>query len=100
MAGKTIVVNSVEVTKPPITTVASGRCISAPSLVDIAIGKNPRLATSAVIKMGRSRASAVTSLTCFTSIPDRRKFSAALTQTNPFKTATPNSAMNPPQPKC
>ena len=27
---------------PPITTVAKGRCISAPSLVERAIGKNPK----------------------------------------------------------
>jgi hypothetical protein len=37
------------VIKPPITTVAKGRCTSAPVLVAIAIGMNPRLATSAVI---------------------------------------------------
>jgi hypothetical protein len=35
---------------PPITTVASGRCTSAPAPVAIAIGTKPRDATSAVIK--------------------------------------------------
>jgi len=44
---------------PPITTVASGRWISAPALVAIAIGRNPKLATSAVIKIGRIRITAV-----------------------------------------
>jgi hypothetical protein len=38
-----------------MTTVASGRCISAPSLVDNAIGRKPKLATSSVIKKGRNR---------------------------------------------
>ena len=34
-------------TSPPITTEANGRCISAPSPVDSAMGRNPKLATSA-----------------------------------------------------
>src|ERR1043165_9788103 len=40
---------------PPITTVASGRCTSAPIPVLNAIGKKPRLATKVVINTGRSR---------------------------------------------
>src|SRR5262249_20894375 len=43
-----------ELTTPPMTTVASGRCTSAPTPVLKAIGTNPRLATSAVISTGRS----------------------------------------------
>jgi len=35
----------VELNNPPITTVASGRCTSAPVEVAIAIGTKPRLAT-------------------------------------------------------
>ena len=38
-----------------MTTVARGRCTSAPVEVAIAIGTNPRLATNAVISTGRSR---------------------------------------------
>ncbi len=45
----------VAVTKPPITTVANGRCTSAPAFVDIAIGKNPNAAAEAVSSTGRNR---------------------------------------------
>ena len=37
-----------------MTTVASGRCTSAPARVDIAIGMKPMAATSAVVITGRS----------------------------------------------
>ena len=47
-------VRKVAVNNPPITTVANGRCTSAPPEVDIAIGKNPREATDAVIMTGLS----------------------------------------------
>ena len=40
---------------PPMTTVASGRCTSAPTPVLNAIGTKPSEATSAVISTGRSR---------------------------------------------
>ena len=39
---------------PPITTVASGRCTSAPGAVDNAMGTKPTMSMSAVIKTGRS----------------------------------------------
>ena len=39
-----------------MTTVASGRWTSAPAPWEKAIGTNPRLATSPVIRIGRSRA--------------------------------------------
>ena len=95
MQGMTSDVRRVEVMSPPMTTVASGRCISAPSLVDRAIGRNPRLATMAVMRTGLSRVMAVSKLILASGTPDSRKFSAALTQTSPLSTATPNSAMNP-----
>ena len=44
--------------RPPITTVASGFCTSAPDPVAIAIGTKPSEATNAVITTGRNRASA------------------------------------------
>src|SRR6266513_124394 len=55
--GKTINVRSVELRLPPMTTVASGRCTSAPVPMAMAIGTKPRLATRAVISTGRSRVS-------------------------------------------
>ena len=63
-AGRTRRVNTVEVMRPPITTVASGRCTSAPELVDNAIGRNPRLATDAVMSTGLSRATAPSRTAC------------------------------------
>ena len=53
--GSTNRVRNVAVTKPPITTVANGFCTSAPALLLKAIGRNPKLATVAVIKTGRKR---------------------------------------------
>ena len=55
MAGNTSKVSSVLVIRPPITTVASGRCTSAPSPWESAIGRKPIDATSAVINTGRKR---------------------------------------------
>ena len=55
MAGNTSNVSNVLVIKPPITTVANGRCTSAPSPCESAIGKKPIEATRAVIKTGRKR---------------------------------------------
>jgi hypothetical protein len=56
--GNTNNVKIVDDTNPPITTVASGRCTSAPALRDTAIGMNPTLATNAVMSTGRNRTSA------------------------------------------
>lgn len=52
--GSTTRVRRVDVTSPPMTTVASGRWTSAPAVVDSAIGRNPKLATEAVINTGLS----------------------------------------------
>jgi len=57
-AGSTTSVSSVDERIPPITTVASGRCTSAPTSVLSAIGIKPRLATRAVIRTGLSRVAA------------------------------------------
>ena len=91
----TSAVKSVLVTIPPITTVASGRWISAPALVAIAIGRNPRLATSAVMSTGRMRTSAVNKLASRGDMPSCRACSAPLTHTRPLSTATPNRATKP-----
>ena len=47
--------SKVEVTSPPITTVARGRWTSDPMPVESSRGINPRLATVAVIITGRRR---------------------------------------------
>ena len=58
--------------RPPITTVAKGRCTSAPALVEIAIGKNPNVATEAVIRTGRSRFLAASIAASRGDTPDER----------------------------
>jgi hypothetical protein len=52
--GSSINVSKVEVTSPPMTTEAKGRCTSEPIEVEKAMGKKPMLATQAVINTGRS----------------------------------------------
>ncbi len=47
--------NPIAESNPPITTVASGRCTSEPSPEFRAMGRKPRLATSAVVMTGRRR---------------------------------------------
>ena len=53
--GKTTSVKNVAVISPPITTVANGRCTSAPDVCEIAIGRKPKDATDAVRITGRKR---------------------------------------------
>jgi hypothetical protein len=50
-----------------MTTVASGRCTSAPVSVASAIGTKPRGPTSAVMMTGRNRVSALTQMECSSS---------------------------------
>ena len=59
---------------PPMTTVASGRCTSAPAPVAIAIGTNPSEATRAVINTGRSRVSAPSRTASINARPSARRF--------------------------
>ena len=80
---------------PPMTTVASGRWISAPGVVAMAMGMKPNPATSAVMRIGRSRTMAASRAASWGSTPSCRRCSTALTQTSPFSTATPKSAMKP-----
>ncbi len=54
--GKIKSVNIVDVTSPPITTIASGREVSEPIPVDVAAGKSPMAAMRAVITTGLIRA--------------------------------------------
>jgi hypothetical protein len=50
-----ISVSIVEMATPPITTVANGRCTSAPADVAIAIGTKPRAVVNPVKKTGRNK---------------------------------------------
>lgn len=80
--------------KPLITTVANGRCTSAPAPVANAIGTKPSDATNAVIETGRRRRSAPSGTasahgSCFA----RSSIKPAIT--SPLRTATPDNAMNP-----
>lgn len=88
------IVNKVDVINPPITTVARGLCTSAPVSVAIAIGINPRDATSAVIKTGRNRVRAPSLM----AISKECIFNCSLmvvTITKPLRTAIPESAIKP-----
>ena len=94
--GKTYSVNKVASKSPPITTVANGRCTSAPAPLLMAMGKKPREATSAVINTGLN-------LTCvpFNTIADKSvspsffSWLNSAISTMPLSTATPNKAINP-----
>ena len=94
--GNTKSVRNVARSKPPITTVASGRCTSEPAPVLVAIGKNPSEATNAVISTGRKRIFVPSKTIFFVSVSPA--FLIRLNSANntiPFNTATPNKAMKP-----
>lgn len=65
--GSTKRVSKVAVINPPITTVANGRCTSAPAPWLSAIGRKPREATEAVINTGLSLIFVPFSIRAFTS---------------------------------
>ena len=79
-----------------MTTVAKGRCTSAPAEAETAIGKKPKISVEAVKNIGRNRRTApflmrssiVSSPFCFSSLK-------LLINTKPFKTATPNKTIKP-----
>ncbi len=87
----------VAVMRPPMTTVARGRCTSAPLVVESAIGMKPRAATVAVMSTGRSLDSPAFSMMRSSGSPivDWRRLLTELIRTIPFRTETPNKAMNP-----
>jgi len=80
---------------PPITTVANGRCTSAPVPVARAMGINPKEATSAVIKTGRNRVREPCRIASSKGSPFSRNSPMKEIITNPFNTATPERAMKP-----
>ena len=94
--GNTKSVKNVAISKPPITTVAKGRCTSAPAPSLKAIGKKPRDATNAVINTGRNLTLVPIKTIRLTSfIPSFFNRLNSAIKTIPFKTATPNNAINP-----
>ncbi len=94
--GNTINVSGVAVISPPITTVASGRCTSAPAEVEIAIGKNPSAAAEAVSNTGRILLVVPTTIiswiACIPCDFSSLKYSM---RTIPLSTAIPNKAIKP-----
>ena len=84
-----------DVTSPPMTTVASGRCTSAPVPCESATGMNPRLATSAVMSTGRRRSRAPSAAATAGAAPCWRARCTVVSSTSPLSTATPNRAMKP-----
>ena len=94
--GSTTKVSRVEEINPPMTTVASGFWTSAPALVEMAIGRNPNEATNAVITTGLSLISVPFITMANRSVkPSFLNLLNSPMSTIPFKTATPNKAINP-----
>ena len=94
--GRAIIVSIVEVNNPPITTVASGLCTSAPAPVEIAIGRNPIAAAPAVSITGRNLFLVPLIIICFISIvPFSFSSFRCSISTIPLSTAIPNRAINP-----
>ena len=69
ITGSTASPSSVDERMPPMTTVASGRCTSAPACVEIAIGMKPTAATSAVVSTGRSTVHGAAAGSCSSASP-------------------------------
>ena len=89
-------VSIVEVISPPMTTVANGRCTSAPAPDEIAIGRKPMAAAAAVSITGLKRSDVpfFTSSSIFFIPVSFRCFRCSIS-TIPLSTAIPNKAMNP-----
>lgn len=94
--GRTMSVSSVADTSPPMTTVASGFCTSAPADVDMAMGKKPSEAAVAVIMTGRSRVRMPLVTRCMISdLPSCSNLLNSDIRTMPLSTAMPKRAINP-----
>src|SRR5690554_7705537 len=93
--GSTSRVNAVAVNNPPITTVASGFCTSAPAPVAIAIGMKPTMTTSAVVRTARRRLAAPAAAASIGKSPALRRSRIACISTKPLSVATPDTAIKP-----
>ena len=80
---------------PPMTTVAKGRCTSAPVPVARAIGMKPNEATRAVINTGLKRVIEPFRIAISKSIPSLRNLLIKEIITSPFNTAIPERAIKP-----
>ena len=85
----------VDVNKPPTTTVARGRCVSAPTPVDNSIGSKPRMDVLAVIRTGVTRSLQPRRTASGKFAPAERRSLMKLTSTIPFSIATPNTVIKP-----
>ena len=94
--GTTSKVSSVAVNSPPMTTVAKGRCTSAPADPDTAMGRKPNMAAVAVRRMGRMRSCVpLMILRLMLFIPSFFNELKRLMSTRPLSTATPKRTMKP-----
>ena len=79
-----------------MTTVARGRCTSAPAFVETAMGRNPKAAAKAVNKTGRKRSVVPRFMRVSISVtPFNFRSLKCSISTMPFKTAIPNNAIKP-----
>jgi hypothetical protein len=94
-AGRTSKLRSVAEMIPPMTTVASGRCTSAPVPVFNAMGRKPTDATKPIIRIGLSLSRAPRMIALSSDTPSRTRSRIADTMMTPVSTATPHRVMKP-----
>ena len=80
---------------PPTTTIASGRCVCEPILVERAAGNRPKMAVRAVIITGRTRFSAPCRMASSSGSPCNRIWLKYEISSSPSMIATPKIEMNP-----
>ena len=81
---------------PPITTVASGRCTSAPADDEMAIGRKPKTSVRAVNIIGRILLLVPKKIRSFKLVtPSSLSSLSPVIITNPFRTATPKRTIKP-----
>ena len=80
---------------PPTITQAKGRCVSEPMPVERAAGNSPRPAINAVIRIGRKRSTAPSTIALFTGSPSLIKEVTCSSMTTPFCTEMPTTAIKP-----
>src|ERR1041384_5472122 len=91
MTGRTRRVRSVEETSPPMITVASGRCTSAPAPCASSIGMNPNPASAAVVLTGRMEQRLAAGHPLGLVFPDRRDHHDAVEHGDPEERYKPDA---------
>ena len=84
-------------TIPPMTTVASGRWISLPTPVAMAIGMNPAISVIAVASTGWRRVFEAAMIAIAPCRSVRSASRIAVIRICPLRTAIPVRAINPPR---